>query len=190
MNFQPLRLRCLMVQHQVSETSWVVGGGSLWVFMSSTSFIRKAERSSADWHKSMSELSGWCFNHNWMAQSWLRATNSFISQNYKTLIFLEFIVHPFIEWKEFVLKADLPLSHACDCAMFRPAFRGSWLTWLWRTGPAWTSSSAPACWEIWAWPGGGRLVFSHRSLLPVLGTPKAQRTPKSAQIECDRKQFL
>lgn len=44
-------------------------------------------RSSTDWHNSMSELSAWCFNHNWMAQSWLCTMNSFISQNYKTLIF-------------------------------------------------------------------------------------------------------
>lgn len=60
-----------MVQHQVSETS----------------VFRKAERSSTDWHNSMSEVSAWCFNHNWMAQSWLYTMNSFLSPNYKSLIF-------------------------------------------------------------------------------------------------------
>lgn len=77
---------------------------------------------------------------------------------------------------------NLNICHGCppfvtlpDVAMFCvPAFRGWWRTWLWRTGPAWTSSSAPACWEIWAWPGGGLLVFSHRSPLPALGTPETQ----------------
>lgn len=74
-----------MVQHRVSESRWVVVH---WVFlMLSTGFIRKAERSSTDWCNSMSELSVWCFNHNSFAQSWLCAMNSFISQNYDTLIF-------------------------------------------------------------------------------------------------------
>ena len=49
--------------------------------------------------------------------------------------------------------------------------RALWPTWPWRRGPAWTSSSAPACWEIWVEPGGGLLASSRRFLLPELGSP-------------------
>lgn len=68
-------------------------------------------------------------------------------------------------------------SDLCHVAMFwsHPAIREWWMTWLWRRGPAWTSSSAPACWEIWVWPGGGLLFVSPRSLLPAPGSPGTQR---------------
>lgn len=83
--------------------------------------------------------------------------------------------------ERFISYGRPSFRHTRDRAPFLPAFRGLWQIWLWRTGPAWTSSSAPACWEIWVLPGGGRLVFSHRLLLPVLGTPETHTRPYSWQ---------